>query len=139
MHATTGAWRPTPTQSTCLYYCHGNEASKCADLVDYGLESGIITKRNILKHYKPSTVLEPKHFEKFVLSVFDKFCSYRTEYSIFNVDIKKAIISFDEDGTICFKTKIDVSKQALNALFGLFGHDYSILILIILLLSVNML
>ena len=29
MHATTGAWRPTPTQSTCLYYCHGNEASKC--------------------------------------------------------------------------------------------------------------
>ena len=53
-----------------------------ADLVDYGLESGIITKRNILKHYKPSTVLEPKHFEKFVLSVFDKFCSYRTEYSI---------------------------------------------------------
>ena len=46
-------------------------------------------------------------------------------FSIFNVDIKKAIISFDEDGTICFKTKIDVSKQALNALFGLFGHDYS--------------
>ncbi len=21
--------RPTPTQSTCLYYCHDNEASKC--------------------------------------------------------------------------------------------------------------
>ncbi len=24
-----GARRPTPTQSTCLEYCHGNEASKC--------------------------------------------------------------------------------------------------------------
>jgi hypothetical protein len=24
-----GAKRPTPTQLTCLYYCHGNEASKC--------------------------------------------------------------------------------------------------------------
>jgi hypothetical protein len=35
-----------------------------ADLVDYGVKSGIITKRNILKHYKPSTVLEPKYFEK---------------------------------------------------------------------------
>ena len=27
--ARSGAKRPTPTQSTCLYYCHGNEASKC--------------------------------------------------------------------------------------------------------------
>jgi hypothetical protein len=75
----------------------------------------------LLYRYESQQCLEPKHFEKFVLSVFDKFCSYRTEYSIFNVDIKKAIISFDEDGTVCFKTKIDVSKQALNALFGLFG------------------
>jgi hypothetical protein len=24
-----GAKRPTPTQSTCLYYDHDNEASKC--------------------------------------------------------------------------------------------------------------
>ncbi len=24
-----GAKRPTPTQSTCLYYYHDNEASKC--------------------------------------------------------------------------------------------------------------
>ena len=39
--------------------------------------------------------------------------------------MKKAVVSFDEDGTICFKTKIDVSKQALNALIGLFGHDFS--------------
>ena len=23
-----GSMAPTPTQSTCLYYCHGNEASK---------------------------------------------------------------------------------------------------------------
>ena len=108
-----------------------------ADLVDYGVESGIISKDDIYLQYKSSNTLEPKHFEKFVLSVFDKFCSYCTEYSIFNVDIKKAIISFDEDGTICFKTKIDVSKQALNALFGLLVM--TILILIILLLSVNML
>ena len=27
---TQGAKRPTPTQSTCLYYDHDNEASKCA-------------------------------------------------------------------------------------------------------------
>ena len=26
---TQGAKRPTPTQSTCLYYDHDNEASKC--------------------------------------------------------------------------------------------------------------
>ena len=27
-----GAKRPTPTQSTCLYYCHDNEANKwCCD------------------------------------------------------------------------------------------------------------
>jgi hypothetical protein len=32
-----------------------------ADLIDYGIQRGIITKRNILKHYKPSKVLEPKH------------------------------------------------------------------------------
>ena len=35
MHATTGAWRPTPTQSTCLYYCHGNEASKCVHYFNF--------------------------------------------------------------------------------------------------------
>jgi hypothetical protein len=28
---TQGAKRPTPTQSTCLYYDHDNEASKCGD------------------------------------------------------------------------------------------------------------
>ncbi len=44
-----------------------------ADLVDYGLESGIITKKNNSKHDKPSTVLEPKHFEKFALSVYERF------------------------------------------------------------------
>ena len=62
-----------------------------ADLVDYGVESGIISKDDIYLQYKSSNTLEPKHFEKFVLSVFDKFCSYRTEYSIFNVDIKKLL------------------------------------------------
>ena len=30
---TQGAKRPTPTQSTCLYYDHDNEASKCALLL----------------------------------------------------------------------------------------------------------
>jgi hypothetical protein len=44
-----------------------------ADLVDYGVESGIITKDDILLQYKSSYSLEPKHFEKFVLSVFEKF------------------------------------------------------------------
>ena len=29
---TQGAKRPTPTQSTCLYYDHDNEASKCVRL-----------------------------------------------------------------------------------------------------------
>ena len=28
---TQGAKRPTPTQSTCLYYDHDNEASKCVN------------------------------------------------------------------------------------------------------------
>jgi hypothetical protein len=28
---TQGAKRPTPTQSTCLYYDHDNEASKCSN------------------------------------------------------------------------------------------------------------
>jgi hypothetical protein len=28
MKGLLGARRPTQTQSTCLYYCHGNEASK---------------------------------------------------------------------------------------------------------------
>jgi hypothetical protein len=34
---TQGAKRPTPTQSTCLYYDHDNEASKCVsvDIVYY--------------------------------------------------------------------------------------------------------
>ena len=35
---TQGAKRPTPTQSTCLYYDHDNEASKCA-LIDEILHS----------------------------------------------------------------------------------------------------
>jgi hypothetical protein len=63
-----------------------------ADLVDYGVESGIITKDDITFQYKSSYSLEPKHFEKFVLSVFEKFHE---------------------------------PKKALNALFGLFGHDFS--------------
>ncbi len=29
MHSPQGAKRPTPTQSTCLYYDHDNEVSKC--------------------------------------------------------------------------------------------------------------
>ena len=44
-----------------------------ADLVDYGIESGIITKDNITLQYKSQQFLELKHFEKFVLSVFEKF------------------------------------------------------------------
>ncbi len=44
-----------------------------ADLVDYGIESGIVTKDDISLQYKSSYSLEPKHFEKFVLSVFEKF------------------------------------------------------------------
>jgi len=63
-----------------------------ADLVDYGVESGIITKDDIVLQYKSSNTLEPKHFEKFVLSVFEKF---------------------------------QEPKKALNALMGLFGHDFS--------------
>ena len=30
---TQGAKRPTPTQSTCLYYDHDNEASKCVCMI----------------------------------------------------------------------------------------------------------
>ncbi len=30
-----GAKRPTPTQSTCLYYYHDNEASKCVFFETY--------------------------------------------------------------------------------------------------------
>ncbi len=63
-----------------------------ADFVDYGVESGIITKDDILLQYKSSYSLEPKHFENFVLSVFEKF---------------------------------QEPKKALNALFGLYGHDIS--------------
>ena len=33
VHYAQGAQRPTPTQSTCLYYCHDNEASKCVPQV----------------------------------------------------------------------------------------------------------
>ena len=44
-----------------------------ADLVDYGIESGIITKDNITLQYKSQQFLEPTHFAKFVLSVFEKF------------------------------------------------------------------
>jgi hypothetical protein len=44
-----------------------------ADLVNYGVESRIITKDDIYLQYKSSYSLEPKHFEKFVLSVFEKF------------------------------------------------------------------
>ena len=44
-----------------------------ADLVDYGVESGIISKDDIYLQYKSSNTLEPKHFEKFVLSVYEKF------------------------------------------------------------------
>ena len=36
VHDPKGAWRPTPTQSSCLNYCHDNEASKC----DNGRRSG---------------------------------------------------------------------------------------------------
>jgi len=32
---TQGAKRPTPTQSTCLYYDHDNEASKCVYKHEY--------------------------------------------------------------------------------------------------------
>jgi hypothetical protein len=46
----------------------------------------------LLYNTKSSYSLEPKHFEKFVLSVFEKFHE---------------------------------PKKALNALFGLFGHDFS--------------
>jgi hypothetical protein len=63
-----------------------------ADLVDYGIESGIITKDNITLQYKSQQFLEPKHFEKFVLSVFEKFKN---------------------------------PKLAINAMIGLFGHDFS--------------
>jgi hypothetical protein len=38
--------RPTPTQSTCLYYVHDNEASKCAitnkpDLAQYATNTDL--------------------------------------------------------------------------------------------------
>ena len=52
VHAPQGAWRPTPTQSTCLYYCHGNEASKCvkaaAALQGFKPASGIVNRRTYL-------------------------------------------------------------------------------------------
>jgi len=63
-----------------------------ADLVDYGLSQNIISNDDIKLQYKSSQCLEPKHFEKFVLSVFEKFQN---------------------------------PKLAINAMFGLFGHDYS--------------
>ncbi len=44
-----------------------------ADLVYYGVKKCIITKDDIYLQYKSSHSLEPKHFEKFVLSVFEKF------------------------------------------------------------------
>ena len=46
----------------------GNGWYDC-DLVDYGIESGIITKDNITLQYKSQQFLEPTHFAKFVLSV----------------------------------------------------------------------
>jgi hypothetical protein len=42
-------------------------------LVDYGVESGIISKDDIYLQYKSSNTLEPKHFGKFELYVFEKF------------------------------------------------------------------
>ena len=63
-----------------------------ADLVDYGIEGGIITKDNITLQYKSRQHLEPKHLEIFVLSVFEKFKD---------------------------------PKLAINAMIGLFGHDFS--------------
>jgi hypothetical protein len=63
-----------------------------AYLVDYGIESGIITNDNITLQYKSRQFLEPTHFAKFVLSVFEKF----------------------QD-----------PKLAINAMIGLFGHDFS--------------
>ncbi len=44
-----------------------------ADLVDYGVESGITSKDDIYLRYKSSHTLEPKKFQKFVLSGFEKF------------------------------------------------------------------
>jgi hypothetical protein len=65
-----------------------------------------MTIDEILLQCKSSYSLEPKHFEKFVLSVFEKF---------------------------------QEPTKALNALFELFGHDFSNSNSHYLLPSVNML
>ena len=52
----------------------------------------MISKNQIKQQYKANNSLKPDHFEKFVLSVFEKFTD---------------------------------AKKAINALFGLFGHDYN--------------
>ena len=53
---TQGAKRPTPTQSTCLYYDHDNEASKCVsrfmELILYG---GLVAFTLIQPSCKPVT------------------------------------------------------------------------------------
>jgi hypothetical protein len=63
-----------------------------ADLIDYGIESGIITNDNITIQYKSQQILELTYLAKFVLHVFQKFQN---------------------------------PKLAINAMIGLFGHDFS--------------
>jgi hypothetical protein len=62
-----------------------------ADLVYYALEQNIIKTKDIIYEYKSSNELKPKHFKKFVNSVYEKF---------------------------------ENPKLAINAMIGLFGHDY---------------
>ena len=44
---TQGAKRPTPTQSTCLYYDHDNEASKCVVPIPANMVSEFFSGRNM--------------------------------------------------------------------------------------------
>lgn len=95
-----------------------------ADLVYYGVESGIISKDNIKYQYKPSQEMEPKYFKKFIKFVYKHFDNPKLAINkmigCFGHDYKnKNIHHFTTDGRNVFMEMITNPEAKVKYIY----HD----------------